>query len=106
MTGTTRLMAAAVLGVVALCGCKAVEQGTKAISNTTIAGDNSPNANSMACVSERHEVQMAVDSYTLLEDKPPAGEAALVPDYLRTQSKLMDIGPDGKVVAAPGSGCA
>ena len=97
--------AAALLSVASLTGCKAVEEGTKAISNTTIAGDNSPNANSVACGSERQEVELAVESFSLLKGHVPT-EVELVPDYLRTESKLMDIAADGTVIPAPGAGCS
>ena len=56
---------AVLLSSAALAGCKAVEQGTKAISRTTVAGEDSPNANSVACGSERQEVELAVESFSL-----------------------------------------
>ena len=90
-------MCAAVLCIVGLSACGTVEakQGTQVIVK----------ANSLACDSSRDELQKAVEAYTLLEQKPPANEQALVPGYLLATSQLMDIGADGKVVAAPDSGC-
>ena len=115
MNRTARVLVAtiAVAGAFTLSGCKAVEKGIKAISPTTStavgqtapAGGGDPNANAVSCTTERPMFQLAVDSYTMLENKPPASEAALVPDYLVAESKLMDLAADGTVVAAPNSGC-
>ena len=93
----TRLIALAALGLVGLAACGTVEakQGTKGIAQ----------ANSVACDVARQDMQRAVDAYTMLEQKPPANEQAMVPNYLLTPSQLMDIDATGKVVAAPGSGC-
>jgi hypothetical protein len=108
------LLVAAVLGASALVSaCDAVKEGVKAISPTTstiagappATGGGTPNANAVACLTERNNVQLAVDSYTLLEGAPPAAEAQLVPDYLRVESELFDIAPDGTVIPAPGAGC-
>jgi hypothetical protein len=84
-------------GVVGLSACGAVEaqQGTQAIVK----------ASSVSCSVARSELQRAVEAYTMLEQKPPANEQALIPGYLLAPSQLMDIDANGKVVAAPGSGC-
>jgi hypothetical protein len=91
------LGAAGSLGVVGLTACGTVEakQGTPAIVK----------ASSLACDSARNELQKAVEAYTMLEQKPPANEQALIPSYLLAPSQLMDIDAKGNVVAAPGSGC-
>ncbi len=108
------LLAISVLGLAVLTGsCDAVKEGVKAISPTTstipgappATGGGTPNANAVACLTERNNVQLAVDSYTLLEGAPPAAEAQLVPDYLRVESALFDIAVDGTVIPAPGAGC-
>jgi len=104
MTRPVRVLLAVSFAAFAVSGCKAVEEGAKAISDTTVAGDNSPNANSVACGAERHEVELAVESFTLLRGHVPT-EVELVPDFLRSESKLMDIAVDGTVVAAPGAPC-
>lgn len=115
MNRTARVFAVAiaVAGTLMLSGCKTVEQGIKAISPTTStvvgqtapAGGGDPNANAVSCTNERQVFQLAVDSYTMLEGQPPASEAAMVPDYLVSESKLMDLAADGSVVAAANSGC-
>ena len=93
---TTALLTAT--GCLALSGCpsKTVQNGSASLD----AGS------SVQCVTDRHEMQTALEAYTMLEGAPPANEAALVPAYLRTESALMDIDGTGHVVAAPGSGCA
>ena len=69
-----------------------------------VAGDNSPNANNVACGAERQEVELAVESFTILRGHVPT-ELELVPDFLRTESTLLDIAPDGTVIPSPGSPC-
>lgn len=108
MTRRARVLLALPLAAVAtfgVAGCKAVQEGAKAVSDTTVAGDNSPNANALACVNERQEVQLAVDSFTILRSQVPT-EAELVPDFLRNESALFDLAADGTVIPAPGSGCS
>ena len=115
MNRTARVFAVAiaVAGTLMLSGCKTVEQGIKAISPTTStivgqtapAGGLDPNANAVSCANERQVFELAVESYTILEGMPPASEATMVPDYLVSESKLMDLAADGTVVAAPNSGC-
>lgn len=98
-------------GGLALSSCGLVKEGAKAISEpTTVPGQTTPpdgngNANAMACVTERQQVELAVESYDLLNGTLPTSEADLVPDYLRIESTLYDITPAGEVVPAPGSGC-
>ncbi len=103
----------AVLVAVPLAACGLIEEGTKAISATTTTvagaqpqpGGGGGNANAVTCMTELDVFQLAVDSYTILNGGPPANEAALVPDWLRAESQLFDLAPDGSVVPAPGSGC-
>jgi hypothetical protein len=84
-------------GCVALSGCpsKTVQDGAESVD----AG------NGAQCFSDRKAVEAALEAYTMLEGKPPANEAAMVPDYLLAESQLMDIDAAGNVVAAPNSGC-
>ncbi|MDO8403140.1 MAG: hypothetical protein Q7T27_06555 [Pseudomonas sp.] len=105
MNAQFRLLLATSLVALTAAGCKVAEEGAKAISDTTVAGDHSPNANNVACANERLEVQLAVDSFTILRSHVPT-ELELVPDFLRTESALFDIAVDGTVVPAPASPCA
>lgn len=50
-------------------------------------------------------MEQVIESFTLLQGHPPANEAELVPDYLREESALFDVAPDGTLVGAPTSGC-
>lgn len=86
---------ASLLAVLALAGCNMQKEGREGMAN----------ANALSCKTERDMVRQAVENYTILEGKPPADEAALVPDYMRTLSTLMDLSPTGVVVASPGGGC-
>jgi hypothetical protein len=62
--------------------------------------------NAAACTEERALMEKAVQSYTLLNPDTPVTEAAMVTDgFIHTQSVLMDVGPDGTVIAAPGTVC-
>jgi hypothetical protein len=63
-------------------------------------------ASDMACVQARSDLQKALEAYDILNGGMPPNEAALVPDYLREESKLMDMDAQGNVVPAPGGGCA
>ena len=85
-------------GCLALSGCPSptVREG----------GANISNATSVQCTSERDMMRQEVEAYTLLTGAPPINEAALVPDYLRSESVYMDLDAAGNIVAAPGSGCA
>ena len=105
MTRSARALLAVSVAAFAVSGCKAVEEGAKAISDTTVAGDNSPNANNVACGAERLELELAIESFSLLRGHVPT-ELELVPDFLRIESTLLDIAPDGTVIPAPGSPCA
>ena len=91
----TALLAAT--GCLALSGCpaKTVQEGAASID----AGSG------VQCVTERDMMRQQVEAYTILEGAPPVNEAAMVPNYLRSESILMDIDAAGNVVAAPGSGC-
>ena len=110
----TTTMTATVL----VAGCDTVKEGARAISTSTTAavatapGETQPpapidtgNATSVTCTTERELFELAVTSYELLEGAPPATEAALVPDYLVSESSLFDLSPTGEIVPAPGSGC-
>lgn len=62
--------------------------------------------NAAACVEERALIERAVQSYTLLNPDTPVTEVAMVTDgFLHTQSVLMDVGPGGTVIPAPGTVC-
>ena len=62
--------------------------------------------NAAACVEERALIEKAVQAYTLLNPDVPVTEAAMVTQgFIHTQSVLMDVGPDGTVVAAPATVC-
>ncbi len=92
----TALLAAT--GCLALSGCpaKTVQEGAAKIDDAT----------GIQCVTERDMMRQQVEAYTILTGAPPINEAALVPNYLRAESTLMDLDAAGNVVAAPGSGCA
>ena len=63
--------------------------------------------NAAACVEERALIEKAVQAYTLLNPDAPVTEAAMVSNgFIHTQSVLMDVGPNGIVVAAPGTVCS
>jgi hypothetical protein len=58
----------------------------------------------LACSADARTLQAAIDTYTLLNGGPPASEAELVPDQLRSESPHYDV-VDGEIVPAPGSPC-
>ncbi len=91
----TALVAAT--GCLSLSGCpsKTVQEGAASIDNAT----------AVQCVTERDMMRQQVEAYTILNGSPPINEAALVPNFLRSESIYMDIDAAGNVVAAPGSGC-
>ena len=96
-----KLIATALLvatGCLALSGCpsKTVQEGAASIDDAT----------DFQCVTERDMMRQQVEAYTILMGAPPINEAAMVPDYLRSESIYMDIDAAGNVVAAPDSGCA
>lgn len=65
------------------------------------------NGNAAACREERAAIEKMVQSFMLLEPDLPVTEAAMfAAGYLRQQSVLMDVQPDGSVVPTPGTGCA
>ena len=92
----TALLAAT--GCLALSGCpsKTVQEGGQAID----AGSG------VQCATERDMMEKALEAYTLLQGAPPVNEAAMVPDWIRGESVLMDLDAAGQVIAAPNSGCA
>ena len=112
--GRRAVLAVALLGTTALMtGCGVIEEGIDAISATTTTvagaqpapGGGSPNANAVVCATERNVFELAVESYTILKGAAPVSEASMVPDWLRAESPLFDLAPDGTVIPAPGAGC-
>ena len=62
--------------------------------------------NSAACVEERSTIEKAVEAFTLMNPDQPITELLLVNDgFIHQQSVLMDIGPNGTVINAPGTVC-
>jgi hypothetical protein len=84
--------------VLTMSSCAAIEAQKEGAQGIARASD-------VACVQARADLESALEAYTILNGGPPADEAALVPDYLRVASALMDIDPQGNVVASPGGGC-
>lgn len=96
-----KLIATAVLaatGCLALSGCPAKEAKDGAVAIDAGTGAQ--------CFAERDMMEKAVEAYTLLTTAAPVNEAAMVPDWIREESVLMDLDATGHVVAAPNSGCA
>lgn len=62
-------------------------------------------ARPLACGTDRGVLEQALGAYTMLEGRPPADEASLVPDYLREPSALFDVTATGDIVPAPDSPC-
>jgi hypothetical protein len=60
-------------------------------------------ATELACSQDAANLRNAMETYELLEGAPAPDEAALVGDYLRTESELWDV-VDGQLVAVD-SGC-
>jgi hypothetical protein len=91
----TALLAAT--GCLALSGCpaKTVQEGAASVGDAT----------GIQCVTERDMMRQQVEAFTILEGAPPVNEAAMVPDYLHSESILMDIDAAGNVIPAPSSGC-
>jgi hypothetical protein len=88
------------LALAALTACNPAERAQE-------AKDDVDSGNAAACVQERSTIEKAVQAYTLLEPDAPISEAAMVTaGYVHIESVLMDVQPDGTVVAAPGSVCA
>jgi hypothetical protein len=79
-------------------GCTAAEADT--------GMQNMSQGSEAACHEARANVERAVEAYDLLEGSMPANESAMVPNYLLTESPLMDIDALGNVIPAPGSGCS
>ena len=87
------------LAVATLTACNPATQARQ-------AKDDVDSGNAAACVQERSTIEKAVQSYTLLEPDAPITEAAMVAaGYIHAVSVLMDVQPDGTVIAAPGSVC-
>ena len=96
-----KLFATALLtatGCLALSGCPAkdAKEGLETVEQAT----------SVQCVTERSMMLQQLEAYTILEGMVPVDEAAMVPNYLRSESIYFDLDAAGNVVAAPGSGCA
>ena len=91
----------------ALSGCpsKTVKEGATAAGAPDPASPGGVNATSAQCRAERDTLEMAIETYTILNGAPPLSEAAMVPDWLLGESVFMDIDANGLVVPAPGSGC-
>jgi hypothetical protein len=88
------------LAVVSLTACNPAQKAKEA-KNDVDSG------NAAACAQEHSTIEMAVEAYTMLTPDAPVTEAAMVAGgFLRAESVLMDIGPGGTVVAAPGTVCA
>jgi hypothetical protein len=88
------------LALASLTACNPAERARQ-------AKDDVDSGNAAACVEERSAIEKAVQSYTLLEPDAPISEAAMVTaGYIHSESILMEVQPDGTVVAAPGSVCA
>jgi hypothetical protein len=81
-----------------LSSCAAMQAQKDGVQGVAQASD-------MACVQARADLQKALEAYDILNGGMPVDEAALVPDYLREPSKLMDMDAQGNVIPAPGSGC-
>ena len=88
------------LAAVSLTACNPAQKAKEA-KNDVDSG------NAAACAQERSTVEKAVEAYALLTPDAPVTEAAMVEGgFIHIESALMDIGPGGTVVAAPGSVCA
>ena len=62
--------------------------------------------NAAACVLERNQIQQAVEAFKVMNPDQTVTEALMVTDgFIHAESVLMDIGPNGTVVAAPGTVC-
>jgi hypothetical protein len=88
------------LAAMSLTACNPAERAKQAKAEVD-------SGSAAACVEERSVITKAVQAYTLLEPDAPITESAIVAaGYLHEPSVLMDVGPDGTVVAAAGSVCA
>jgi hypothetical protein len=75
----------------------AVEVAAGALGDADVAG----------CSVDHETIQTAVEAYELLNGELPASQQELVDAQLiREPSVRFEIGPDGAVVASPGSPCA
>lgn len=97
-----RLIASAAtlgFGVLAACGSNSpvevvIKPGITAIEQSS----------ALACEADLLALQTASENFTLLNVDPPIVESDLVPDWLRSESKLYDL-VDGAIVPAAASGC-
>jgi hypothetical protein len=88
------------LAVVSLTACNPAQRAKE-------AKEDVDSGNAAACAQERSTIETAVEAYTLLTAGAAVTEAAMVAGgFIHVESVLMDIGPGGTVVAAPGSVCA
>jgi hypothetical protein len=94
----TRRWAASLVAVFVLSSCAVMQAQKDGVQGVAQASD-------MACVQARTDLQKALEAYDILNGGMPPNEAALVPDYLREESQLMDMDAQGNVISAPGSGC-
>jgi hypothetical protein len=71
------------------------------------AKDDVDSGNAAACVLERNQLQQAVQAFLLMNPDEQVTEVLLVNDgFIHQQSVLMDIGPNGTVINAPGTVCS
>ena len=77
------------------CPSKTVQEGGKSIAKATDA----------QCRQERETLRSAVEAYTLLKGAAPVSEAALVPDWIRSESAYYDLDAQGNVIPSPTAGC-
>jgi hypothetical protein len=90
----------AALALVTLTACNPATRAKEAKTEVD-------SGNAAACVQERATIESAVQAYTLLVPDTPVTEAAMVAaGYIRAESELMDVRPDGTVFPAPGTVCA
>jgi hypothetical protein len=93
-------MCVVMMPVVALTACNPAHVAKQAKKDVD-------SGNAAACVTEKADIQQAVQNFTLLNPDTPVTETALVAaGILHSPSALMDITADGTVVPAAGSVCA
>jgi hypothetical protein len=88
-----------ILAAGSLCSCNPATQA-QAAKNDVDSG------NAAACVQERSTMEKAVQAFVLLNPDTPVTESAMVSGgFIHAESVLMDVGPGGSVLPAPGSVC-